>query len=700
MSNKNKKTKPAVAEIPAPVPASNMLKNRLALVIFIFSFVLYAQSIAFDFVLDDEASIKENRLVQQGIPAIPTLLKTDSWYGANVGVKIPIYRPGSFVLFATIWQFFPDSPHVYHLINVLLYALTCALLFLLLSKLFSKQSILFPFACVLLYAAHPIHTEVVNNIKSADEILCLLFGIAAMFPAIKFTGNRSPLQLFLLALFYFLSVLSKESGIIFVVAIPLTVYFFTDAKSKSIFIVSLLLLLTAAVHLFIRAQVLEGIPAYDRSPLVNTLYAAPDFVSEKATALFILLKYILLLIFPHPLSYNYDYAQIPMQQLANPAVIFSLLVHAALLVYAIAGLKKKSIVSFAILFYLLALAPVSNMFIIIASTLGERLMYMPSLGYCIIVAYVIMKILKADLRKRPETIKSFFSSNKKILIPVILIACLYSVKTFSRSGDWKDNPTLFGHDVKVSSGSATAHFHWGNALQYMLYDKQPDEARKQNLEDEAIAEYQKAIQIYPGYMDAYKHLGVGYSRKGDNANALKYFEKHNEFTGRSDLEVLQMEGNLYDKTAQYDKAIEAFTLVVQRQKNPDAKTFYYIGLLYNKKNQYDTAIQYLDHALALEPGNLLARKNKTIALVNLKKNSEVLAQSDTILQLDSRFAKAYCYKGFAYSNIGDYPKAIENFEKAVELDPKDEESIYHLVVLYKFTGNNEKAKALEGRTHR
>jgi hypothetical protein len=395
----NKKKKPAVAEIPVAIPEKrNALRNRLALLIFIFSFVLYAQSISFDFVLDDEASVKENTLVQQGVSAIPELLKTDSWHGAEMGVKIPIYRPGSFVMFAVIWQFFPDSPAVYHFVNVLLYALTCALLFLLLSRLFSKQNIFFPFACALLYAAHPLHTEVVSNIKSADEILCFLFGIVAMFTAIKFAEKRSPLLLLLLVIFYFLSVLSKESGIIFVVAIPLALYFFTDAKTKSIITICMLLAVAAAIHLFIRAKVLEDIPAYEHSPLVNALYATNDVINQKATALFILLKYILLLIFPHPLTYNYDYAQIPIQQLPNPVVIFSLLVHAAILVYAIIGLKKKSIISFAIFFYLLALAPTSNVFIIIASTLGERLMYMPSLGFCIVLVYLLMKILKADVR--------------------------------------------------------------------------------------------------------------------------------------------------------------------------------------------------------------------------------------------------------------------------------------------------------------
>src|SRR5204862_4499978 len=122
-----------------------------------------------------------------------------------------------------------------------------------------------------------------------------------------------------------------------------------------------------------------------------------------------------------PYSYNYDYARLPMHQFSHSSVIFTLLLHAALLIYAIAGLKKKSVISFAIFFYLLALAPVSNVFIIIASTLGERLMYMPALGYCIVLSYLIMKILKGDWRKKSETMTNFFSSNKKVFIPVIII---------------------------------------------------------------------------------------------------------------------------------------------------------------------------------------------------------------------------------------------------------------------------------------
>ena len=154
------------------------LKIYLGIFISFFAFLLYSGSIEHDFALDDGTVVHENSVTTQGFSGIPTILKTDYWYGSGHNTsRGPIYRPTSLVVYAIAWQFYPGNPHAYHLINVLFYALSCLLLFLVLCKLFQDQNLLFPFICALLYAAHPIHTEVVNNIKSLDEILCLLFGL-------------------------------------------------------------------------------------------------------------------------------------------------------------------------------------------------------------------------------------------------------------------------------------------------------------------------------------------------------------------------------------------------------------------------------------------------------------------------------------------------------------------------------------------
>src|ERR1017187_6057894 len=161
------------------------LKTSLWIIIAVFAFILYAQSISFSYTLDDHPVTDQNKLIKMGLAGIPTLIITDYVYGFDAKMRGPVYRPTSLIIFAIEWQFFPNNPHFFHLINVLFFTITCGLLYSLLCKLFEKQNLIFPFVCSLLYVSHPIHTEVVNNIKSLDEILCFLFGILSIFFFIK-----------------------------------------------------------------------------------------------------------------------------------------------------------------------------------------------------------------------------------------------------------------------------------------------------------------------------------------------------------------------------------------------------------------------------------------------------------------------------------------------------------------------------------
>src|ERR1700733_11899449 len=145
------------------------LKLILGIIAALFGFILYASTIGHDYCLDDVAVIKSNSFTQMGVSGIPTLLRTYYWQG-SCNINAGLYRPLSMILFAIEWQFFPNAPHVYHFVNVLLHALIGYLLFSLLTKLFAKTNLVFPFIVTLLFLAHPIHTEVVANIKSADEL--------------------------------------------------------------------------------------------------------------------------------------------------------------------------------------------------------------------------------------------------------------------------------------------------------------------------------------------------------------------------------------------------------------------------------------------------------------------------------------------------------------------------------------------------
>ena len=115
----------------------------------------------------------------QGFAGIKNIFTSDVWHFQNL--NLGYYRPLSLVSFAVEQQLFPNNPHVSHFVNVLLYSLTAFLLYFLLLKIFNRKHPLFSLVVTLLFIAHPLHTEVVANIKSRDEILSFLNLIAALF---------------------------------------------------------------------------------------------------------------------------------------------------------------------------------------------------------------------------------------------------------------------------------------------------------------------------------------------------------------------------------------------------------------------------------------------------------------------------------------------------------------------------------------
>lgn len=202
---KNRQVQIKTKTIEADLKGLMKLKISLGIIIAVFAYILYAPGIQHDYTLDDHPVIDKNSITTMGFSGIPTILKTDYWYGSgSEESRGPIYRPTSLIIFATVWELSPNSPHVYHFINVLLYAFTCILLFLVLCQLFKTQNLLFPFICTLLYTAHPIHTEVVNNIKSLDEILCFLFGLISIWFMLRYISSKSMLAYILGGLSFFL----------------------------------------------------------------------------------------------------------------------------------------------------------------------------------------------------------------------------------------------------------------------------------------------------------------------------------------------------------------------------------------------------------------------------------------------------------------------------------------------------------------
>jgi len=363
----------------------------LGLILSLIAFLLYVNTLNHRFVLDDGPAITENHTVKQGVKGIPDLLKTDYRAGAFIA-KGTLYRPLSLVMFAIEWQFFPDNPLPGHLINVFLYALTGYLLFTLLNRLMPGTSLLIAFSITLLFIVHPIHTEVIANIKSRDEILSFLFVLAALHLSVRNTNIGT---LIVAGTCYFFSLMSKESSITIVAVVPVLLYFFTDMPRKKIFVTTAVFVFAASAYLILRRVVLGEISGIsDVPPIDNFLVLANDFNSKTATAMEILGKYLQLMFFPHPLSIDYAYNQIPIVNWANYKPLLSVSAYLGMIVLALFRIQKKELWVFGIIFYLITMSLYTNLFITIGSGFGERFLYVPCLGFCIAIVALLAKLWK------------------------------------------------------------------------------------------------------------------------------------------------------------------------------------------------------------------------------------------------------------------------------------------------------------------
>ena len=220
-------------------------KSITYLVILLFAFAFYGNTVLNDYALDDAIVITQNDFTLKGVNGIKDIFSTELFTGFFKVKKDLVvggrYRPLSLATFAMEVEIFGQNPYISHLINVLLFGLIGILLYEILLRLFKKYKtkdiwyLNLPLIVSLLYLAHPIHTEVVANIKGRDELLSLLGVFIAFLYTLKYLETKKTKFLLFSFLGFLGSMFSKEIGVTFLLTIPLAIWFFTDSKWKKHF---------------------------------------------------------------------------------------------------------------------------------------------------------------------------------------------------------------------------------------------------------------------------------------------------------------------------------------------------------------------------------------------------------------------------------------------------------------------------------
>lgn len=673
----------------ADAKSVRQLKKILIGIIAVFSFALYANTLNHDYAVDDGTVMQNNKIVKKGISAIPEIFTTR--YRAGFwDRKENLYRPLSLVMFAIEWQISPEKPFLGHLVNVLLYIGTGILLFITLTKLLPKSNFLIPFLTALLFIAHPVHTEVVANIKSRDEILCFLFVMLSINFLMDYTKSAKIISLLTSLFCFLLALLSKESAITYIFIIPLILHFFTSFDFKKIVPVAFFFIGAAGVYLLIRGAVLKGLASETELQIVNnSLLGATDIVTRFASAMSIMGKYLVVLFFPHPLVFDYSYNQIKNVSIADFRAIISIGIYLALFMYALKTFKQKNPIAFCILFFLISISLVSNIFFLIESTMAERFIYMPSFGFCFAIIFLLTKSLKAEtIKNTAGGLTAFFKNNSKIFSVTVIILILFSFKTISRNADWKNNLTLLSHDVKTSSESARIRYAYGSAILIEQALKEKDKEKKMNLLDKSIEQLEKGVSILDTYSDAFYHLGLAYKEKEDYFNAVKNLEAARKNKTWTEADFYIAAGIAYGGAKQFDKAIAD----LKKAFEIDPKSYDAInnlGLYYSEMGDVANAIKYLNKSIEINPkfdkayynlGNTYAKQGDYNKAIEFYKKA---------IAIDPKYEDAYNNTGNSYAAMKDYANAITYYKKVIEINPANLQVLNNIGVTYKIMGDNE-----------
>jgi tetratricopeptide (TPR) repeat protein len=636
------------------------------LLLTVIVFLLYGNTITNEFALDDINVIQLNNHTKQGLAGIPALLTKHSFHG-KLGdtnkFQSKYYRPLSIVTFAIEYELWKENPHLSHAVNLLFYAaIICLLYYLLTFHLFRSDPDLAFFA-VFIFAIHPIHTEVVANIKSRDELMGLFFGLGALSLALQYRSKdfNRPLLLGGSLLSLFLGLLSKENAINYIALLPLTLLFFARLQKKEMFRLVLPFVFTAGVFLTIRLLVVgTGLPEPEDNVL-NNRYVNASLEQKYATIIYILGRYLGLLLFPYPLSSDYSFHHFPDLSFSDPRVGLALIANLAMLAYGLWGIRRRCPIAYGLLWYLGALFLVSNLALDIGGFVGERFLFLPSVGFAIALASAIISFT------RKIALSTALQYTTLRLTAVIFLALLTPL-TWARNKEWHNNQTLFFADIHKCPNSALMNHAMGSS--YMTLSEKAEGAEQKKIYmDSAIKYLKQAVAIYPRHAVAYYDLGRASHHAGYSQPAIDAFLRSLAIDGKNHLAWYNL-GIHYASINKTTEAIDAFQKAIRL--SPQTTNYHYnLSVTYFLAKRYQEAKLAFENLLAIDPQHQDGRNGYSLALAAI---------------------------GEQFATEKKYKEAIDYFQHAVKANPALPDLWFKLGVCYYYNSNYAAAKGAFNET--
>jgi len=552
--------------------------------------LVYANSFSGLFEGDSGLLVAQDLRVRQASPEnLALIFSQQYWYpNSDSGVYRPLVTLSWLLNYSILGN--GDRTAGYHAVNLALHLTNVILVWLLCIIIW--DDVLPALFTAAIFALHPVNVEAVTNIAGRADLMAALGVLAGLLLHTqlgKSAGGRRPailLGMFLAALF---GIFSKENAVVLPAVMLLYDTVFRSRREAGSVISGYVAVLLALIAMFgVRHLVFSRLPLPDL-PFVDNPLVGASFWTGRLTAVAVIWRYLALLLWPRNLSWDYSYNQIPM---AGPADGLAALAGLLLALAALAWLHRRHAPAcFFGMFFFIALAPTSNLLLIIGTIMAERLLYLPSIGFagCMVAAAFALSRRLGGLRAR------YIAAGALILV----IAGL-GLRARLRNFDWTDGERLWSSGAETAPNSFKTHL----AVTYGLSRKGLNLA---NI-DYAISEAKRGVSIIEGLpplqtaIPAFDTLASLYKTKGDLLLLQPQPEAGNEFYLVA-LDVLLRAVPLDRKYNQERMRKELARGVPPARIRFKGYAFLYVNLadVYRRQARFADAIEALRYTLRITP---------------------------------------------------------------------------------------------------
>lgn len=615
-----------------------LIKHKYLLLLFLISFALYAQTLNYGFVFDDQNLIIKNKLIKS-YAHIPDIFTKE--FFNEPGSKSGYYRPLINFSFLLEYKLFGLNPFVFHLTNTLIHALNTVLaasLFFLFTKSKKLSAVLAFFFCIL-----PVHTSATAYIPGRTDLLNTFFIFSSLLLFIKSHQQKNNTALILSVGCFFLSLLCKETTIVFPLFLIIWLYtektLQTTKKKLSYFFAA------AFIFMLIRNQVTA-------MPLDSLIFK--DIVIRLFTINKIIATYIMLLIFPNNLHFERTTAILP---ITDTSIILSIVVNLITIAAILFLIKRNRKILSACSFFILFLLPTVHIIpIFVQGRLftAEHFLYLPSLGFIGVMGFIIQIL-----------IKKYPAAKKAITLLLGFWALFFIFQTIRTTKTYRNENIFYQYNLKYTPDSTRLLNNYGNLL-----------SREGEFKD-ALTTYKKALKANPKNANTHYNIGTLFIKTGDYSQATEAIKAAIELKPKRD-EYYNNLSVAYSKLKKHKEAFlsqqKAHKLVpaepdyiynmgifsLSLKKHAQAKTYFRQALkikvlpeyltalasVYFAENEYKEALKYNLEALRMAPNNQEAMFNTAICYLVKRNESEGVKLLKRIIKTDNNtiFAKKAAYE--------------------------------------------------------